>query len=219
MQHSNDSAWMANPKAPLSGFSPVVSQDHIALGARSRFALQRLQDLDKQPITRADLQHMVLDNRVYLAGQVMPDLLKFCAQQPDATLKTLCASLKDWDQKANLDSGLGLVHFIHVMEHMQQMPDVWRVAFDPSHPQTTPRGLAIERPPVVKALREAMQASVAQVSELGLKEGARWGDIRSRAPPRCMAGRRHWVSTTPCRACRGQMASVRWSAVAVTCRS
>ncbi|NMZ41943.1 penicillin acylase family protein [Pseudomonas proteolytica] len=178
VQHSNDSAWMANPKAPLSGFSPVVSQDHIALGARSRFALQRLQDLDKQPITRADLQHMVLDNRVYLAGQVMPDLLKFCAQQPDATLKTLCASLKDWDQKANLDSGLGLVHFIHVMEHMQQMPDVWRVAFDPSHPQTTPRGLAIERPPVVKALREAMQASVAQVSELGLKEGARWGDIQ-----------------------------------------
>lgn len=178
VQHSNDSAWMANPKAPLAGFSPVVSQDHIALGARSRFALQRLQDLDTQPITVADLQHMVLDNQVYLAGQVMPDLLKFCAQQTDAALKTLCTRLKDWDQKANLDSGLGLVHFFQVMEHLQQVPQVWRVAFDPDHPQTTPRGLLIEQPEVAKALREAMLASMAQVSESGLKEGTRWGDIQ-----------------------------------------
>ncbi len=178
VQHSNDSAWMANPKAPLTGYSPVISQDQIALGARARFALQRLQDLDKQPISVADLQHMVLDNQVYLAGQVMPDLLKFCAQQTDASLNTLCTHLKDWDQKANLDSGLGLVHFIHVLEQMQQVPDVWRVAFDPRSAQTTPRGFAIERPEVAKALREAMLASVAQVNELGLKAGAHWGDIQ-----------------------------------------
>ncbi len=178
VQHSNDSAWMANPKAPLTGYSPLISQDQIALGARARFALQRLQDLDKQPISIADLQHMVLDNQVYLAGQVMPDLLKFCAQQTDASLNTLCTHLKDWDQKANLDSGLGLVHFIHVLEQMQQVPDVWRVAFDPRSAQTTPRGLAIERPEVAKALREAMLASVAQVTELGLNAGAHWGDIQ-----------------------------------------
>lgn len=178
VQHSNDSAWMANPKAPLTGYSPVISQDQIALGARARFALQRLQDLDKQPISSADLQHMVLDNQVYLADQVMPDLLKFCAQQTDASLNTLCTHLKDWDQKANLDSGLGLVHFIHVLEQMQQVPDVWRVAFDPRSAQTTPRGLAIERPEVAKALHEAMLASVVQVTELGLKAGTRWGDIQ-----------------------------------------
>ncbi|SDU92260.1 acyl-homoserine-lactone acylase [Pseudomonas brenneri] len=178
VQHSNDSAWMANPKAPLTGYSPVISQDQIALGARARFALQRLQDLDKQPISSADLQHMVLDNQVYLADQVMPDLLKFCAQQTDASLNTLCTHLKDWDQKANLDSGPGLVHFIHVLEQMQQVPDVWRVAFDPRSAQTTPRGLAIERPEVAKALREAMLASVVQVTELGLKAGTRWGDIQ-----------------------------------------
>lgn len=178
VQHSNDSAWMANPKAPLTGYSPVISQDQIALGARARFALQRLQDLDKQPISSADLQHMVLDNQVYLADQVMPDLLKFCAQQTDASLNTLCTHLKDWDQKANLDSGPGLVHFIHVLEQMQQVPDVWRVAFDPRSAQTTPRGLAIERPEVAKALHEAMLASVVQVTELGLKAGTRWGDIQ-----------------------------------------
>ena len=178
VQHSNDSAWMANPKAPLSGFSPVISQDHIGLGPRARFALQRLQTLEKQPISITDLQNMVMDNEVYLAGQVMPDLLTFCANQlgTDANaLQPLCTSLKNWDQRANLDSGVGLVHFINLMQHLQPLPDAWRVAFDPAHPLTTPSGLAIDRAPVAKALREAMLASSAEVSKLGQ---TRWGDIQ-----------------------------------------
>lgn len=178
VQHSNDSAWMANPKAPLSGFSPVISQDNLGLGPRARFALQRLQTLEKQPISITDLQNMVMDNEVYLAGQVMPDLLTFCANQlgTDANaLQPLCTSLKNWDQRANLDSGVGLVHFINLMQRLQPLPDAWRVAFDPAHPLTTPSGLAIDRAPVAKALREAMLASSAEVSKLGQ---TRWGDIQ-----------------------------------------
>ncbi|MCJ7956613.1 MAG: acylase [Pseudomonas sp.] len=178
VQHANDSAWMANPKAPLTGFSPVISQDHIGLGPRARFALQRLQSLAKQPIKVTDLQNMVMDNEVYLASQVMPDLLAFCAKHlggDAATLQPLCTSLKNWDQHANLESGVGLVHFINLFEHLQALPDAWRVAFDPAQPLTTPRGLATEREPVANALREAMLASTAAVSQLGL---TRWGDIQ-----------------------------------------
>ncbi len=181
VQHSNDSAWMVNPKAPLTGFSPVISQDKIGLGPRARFALQRLHELDKQPITTADLQHMVMDNQVYLASQVMPDLLKFCEQDlgTDATvLQPVCDSLKNWDQKANLDSGLGLVHFINLFKQLQQVPEAWQVSFDPEQPLTTPRGLAIDRAPVAKALREAMLASAADVAKLGLNQGSRWGDVQ-----------------------------------------
>ncbi|WP_248749815.1 acylase [Pseudomonas sp. MWU15-20650] len=178
VQHSNDSAWMVNPKAPLTGFSPVISQDSIGLGPRARFALQRLQSLEQQPISVADLQNMVMDNDVYLAGQVMPDLLAFCAKPLGAdtvTLQPLCSSLKNWDQRANLDSGLGLVHFINLVQRLQHIPDAWRVAFDPAHPLTTPSGLAIDRAPVAKALREAMLASTAEVSKLG---ATRWGEIQ-----------------------------------------
>lgn len=178
VQHSNDSAWMANPKAPLSGFSPVISQDNIGLGPRARFALQRLQTLEQQPITVTDLQDMVMDNEVYLAGQVMPDLLTFCAKHlgtDAAALQPLCTSLKNWDQRANLDSGVGLLHFINLVQHLQQIPDAWRVAFDTAHPLTTPSGLAIDRAPVAKALRAAMLASSAEVSKLGQ---TRWGDIQ-----------------------------------------
>ena len=181
VQHANDSAWLVNPKAPLIGFSPVISQDRIGLGPRARFALQRLRSLDKRPIGVADLQNMVMDNEVYLAGQVMPDLLEFCARHlgaDAATLHPLCKRLKDWDRHANLDSGLGLVHFINLVQHLQQIPDAWRVAFDPAQPLTTPRGVAIDRADVAKALREAMLASTADVAKLGLTADSTWGDIQ-----------------------------------------
>ncbi|WNF52917.1 acylase [Pseudomonas sp. SG20052] len=182
VQHSNDSAWMANPAQPLTGFSPLISQEGQPLGLRSRFALDRLSTLIQAgPVSAADLQRMVMDDQVYQAGQVMPDLLQFCANDlgaDAATLAPMCASLKTWDRSANLDSGLGFVHFQNVMEPLQQVPDIWRVAFDPKDPQHTPRGLALDNSQVTQAIREAMLASVEQVEKLGLKDDSRWGDIQ-----------------------------------------
>ncbi|SDU35018.1 MULTISPECIES: acylase [Pseudomonas fluorescens group] len=182
VQHSNDSAWLANPAQPLIGYSPLISQDAQPLGLRSRFALDRLAELSKKgPLAIKDLQHMVMDDQVYLAAQVMPDLLKFCATDlgsDAATLKSACASLKAWDGRANLDSGLGLVHFQNIMQALLESPDIWRVAFNPADAQNTPRGLAVEQPAVAKALREAMLASLELTGKMGLKADARWGDIQ-----------------------------------------
>lgn len=182
VQHSNDSAWLANPAQPLTGYSPLITQDAQPLGLRSRFALDRLAELSKKgPLGIKDLQHMVMDDQVYLAAQVMPDLLKFCATDlgsDAATLKSACASLKAWDGRANLDSGLGLVHFQNIMQSLLESPDIWRVAFNPADAQNTPRGLAVEQPAVAKALREAMLASVQLTGKMGLKADARWGDIQ-----------------------------------------
>lgn len=182
VQHSNDSAWLANPAQPLTGFSPLISQESQPLGLRSRFALDRLGSLAKVgPIGAADLQRMVMDDQVYQAVQVLPDLLQFCSAHlgtDAAVLAPLCASLKAWDGRANLDSGLGLVHFNNVMEQLQQSPDIWRVAFDPKDAQHTPHGLAFEKPEVDKALREAMLASVALTEKMGLNANSRWGDIQ-----------------------------------------
>lgn len=179
LQHSNDSAWMVNPAAPLQGFSPVISQQDVPLKMRARFALDRLSRMPKAQVS--DLQHMVTDDQVYLAGQVMPDLLQVCAQDlgPDAQrLAALCASLKSWDRSAGLQTGLGFVHFQGIMQPLLQRPDIWRVAFDPKDPQHTPRGLAISRPAVAQALREAMLASAQQVAQAGLGADVRWGDIQ-----------------------------------------
>lgn len=182
VQHSNDSAWLANPAQPLTGFSPLISQDGQPLGLRSRFALDRLANLNKKgALGIKDLQQMVMDDQVYLATQVVPDLLKFCAADLGAdaqALKPVCASLKAWDGRANLDAGLGLVHFQNIMQALQKSTDIWRVAFDPQDAQHTPRGLAVEQSAVAKALREAMLASVDTVAKMGLKPQTRWGDIQ-----------------------------------------
>lgn len=182
VQHSNDSAWLANPAQPLSGFSPLISQEGQPLGLRARFALERLSTLGKQgSVAVKDLQQMVMDDNVYLATQVLPDLLKFCAADlaaDAATLKPVCTGLKAWDGRANLDSGVGLVHFQNIMQALLEAPDVWRVPFDPKDPQHTPRGLAIEQPAVSKVLREAMLASAATAEKMGLKPDTRWGDIQ-----------------------------------------
>ena len=182
VQHSNDSAWLANPAQPLTGFSPLISQQGQPLGLRSRFALDRLGQLSKKgSLAVQDLQQMVMDDQVYLATLVVPDLLKFCAADlgaDAATLKPVCASLKAWDGRANLDSGLGLVHFQHIMQALQESPDIWSVAFDPNDAQHTPRGLAVKQPAVAKALREAMLASAESTGKMGLKAQTRWGDIQ-----------------------------------------
>jgi len=123
------------------------------------------------------LQNMVMDNQVYLASQVMPDLLKYCAGA-DAAVKSVCDSLKSWDQRANLDSGVGLVHFINLAEQLAQAPAAWKVGFAPAQPLTTPRGLAGDRANVAKALHEAMLASAADVAKRGLTADSRWGDIQ-----------------------------------------
>lgn len=182
VQHSNDSAWLANPAQPLTGYSPLISQDGQQLGLRSRFALDRLGELSqKGPLAVKDLQAMVMDDQVYLATQIMPDLLKFCGSDlgsDTAALQPACASLKAWDGRANLDSGLGLVHFLNIMQALLESPDIWRVAFNPADAQHTPRGLAVERPNVAQALREAMLASVESTGKKGLKPDMRWGDIQ-----------------------------------------
>lgn len=182
VQNSNDSAWMANPSQPLSGYSPLISQQDQPLGQRARFALDRLGKLAQDgPVKVEDLQRMVMDDQVYLAEQVMPDLLDFCSAEQGSDASALagaCTGLKAWDRTAGLDSGVGFIHFQRIMERLQGVPDAWRVAFDPKDPQHTPRGLAIEKPAVSEAVRQAMQASVEALKTSGLSPDSRWQDVQ-----------------------------------------
>ncbi|AVD85553.1 acylase [Pseudomonas sp. SWI6] len=178
VQNSNDPAWMANPAEPLTGFSPLVSRDDQPLGMRGRFALQRLQGETKVGID--DLQRMVTDDEVYLASLVLPDLMQWC-KEAEADVQTVCASLAAWNGKADLNSGVGLVHFENIVEALAEHPQSWRVAFDPADPQHTPRGLAVEQAAVRKLLHHAALASLQAVAQAGVGENSQWGQIQQAA--------------------------------------
>ncbi len=175
VQNSNDPAWMANPAQPLTGYSPLVSRGDQPLGMRGRFALQRLQGNARLGVD--DLQRMVTDDEVYLASLVLPDLLQWC-KGAGADVQALCRSLAAWNGKANLDSGIGLVHFQNLFDALVEHPESWRVAFDPADPQHTPRGLAVEQAAVRKLLHQAALASLKLVSDSGVAGEARWGQVQ-----------------------------------------
>ncbi|MEB6589408.1 acylase [Pseudomonas asiatica] len=175
VQNSNDPAWMANPAQPLTGYSPLVSRSDQPLGMRGRFALQRLQGTAKLGVD--DLQRMVTDDEVYLASLVLPDLLQWCVGAT-ADVQAVCSSLAAWNGKADLDSGIGLVHFQNLFDALAEHPESWRVAFDPADPQHTPRGLAVEQAAVRKLVHEAALASLKQVNDSGIAGEARWGQVQ-----------------------------------------
>lgn len=180
VQHSNDSAWLVNPAQPQTGFSPLVSRDGLPLGPRTRFALTRLEQPGK--LGAEDLKHMVMDDQVYLADVLLPDLLKWCAGAGDeASIKAVCAGLASWDGRAGLASGLGFVHFKFIVQALLEEGGFWRVAFNPADPWYTPRGLAWERAEVAAGLREAVRASAANVAEAGLSAESTWGQIQQAA--------------------------------------
>ncbi|WP_256217603.1 acylase [Pseudomonas sp. NBRC 111119] len=175
VQNSNDPAWMTNPAQPLTGYSPLVSRNDQPLSMRGRYALQRLQGKGRLGVD--DLQHMVLDDEVYLARLVLPDLLQWC-KAAGADVQSVCESLVAWNGKADLDSGMGLVHFENLLDSLAEHPEVWRVAFDAKDPQHTPRGLAVEQAAVSKRVHEAALASLAQLSESGTPGQAKWGQVQ-----------------------------------------
>lgn len=175
VQNSNDPAWMANPAQPLTGYSPLVSRSDQPLGMRGRFALQRLQGTAR--LDADDLQRMVTDDEVYLASLLLPDLLQWC-KGADADVRAVCSSLAAWNGKADLDSGIGLVHFQNLFDALAEHPQSWRVAFDPADPQHTPRGLAVEQAAVRKLLHQAALASLEQVRDSGMAGEVRWGQVQ-----------------------------------------
>jgi acyl-homoserine-lactone acylase len=187
LQNSNDSAWMTNPAQPLTGFSPLISRDAVPLGLRARFAVERLRQLQQAgaKVGVADLQAMVMDNRVYMAeaegGALLDDVLQFCAGYSggDASIiQGVCTSLARWDRSANLDAGIGFVHFQNVAKALQKMPNAWRIAFDPTNPLHTPRGLDVSQPAVRDALRAALVTSADQLDKAGLGSDSHWRDVQ-----------------------------------------
>lgn len=170
VQNANDSAWLANPAAPLVGFSPLVSRDAVQPSARTRQGLDELaRRLDRGGrIGLSDLQDIALGNRIFLAHHVMDDVLALCRDTAPVTLDDgrsvdladACRRLAAWNRTANLDSNIGLVYFDGLMRQVLQSDGVWAVPFDPADPVHTPRRLKVDDPAVAPLLRRALAQAV-----------------------------------------------------------
>jgi acyl-homoserine-lactone acylase len=183
VQNSNDSYWLANPAAKLTGFSPVIGSVDTTQGMRTRAGIAQISArLAKGRMGAAEAVRIVLANRNELATLVLDDLLAACSDAPSQPSKDACATLSKWDRTNNLDSR-GSHVFREWSQNVRGTPGIWRVPFDRADPLNTPAGLNVKDAAVRAKVWEAMDKAAADITAAGFALDARLSEVQGRPTP------------------------------------
>ena len=161
--NANDSHWLANVAAPLTGYSPLYGPEETARSLRTRMNAKLLTDTSPGGPTGEDgkfslqeLQQALLSNRSLTADLLLDELLGACAKYPAVLvdkqrvdLSSACTVLQGYDRRLDLDSE-GAVLFREWITRYEpseylQAGELFAVPFDSEDPVDTPRDLADER--------------------------------------------------------------------------
>ena len=120
VHNGNDSHWLTNPEAPLTGYDRLIGIERAERSFRTRLGLiqieQRLAGTDGLAGNRFDqqnLEQIALSNRQYLGEMWRDRLVTLCDAAPAGTLigssgpvdvSGACDPLRDWDLHDNLSS-------------------------------------------------------------------------------------------------------------------
>ena len=177
VQNSNDSYWLSNPSlgAP-AGISPLVGTTGTPQRLRTRSALiaiaARLGGTDGLPGNKMGLDEVrgvILADHNLAGTLVMADLLVACNAGGDKLApeqREGCGALARWDRTSNAASS-GAPLFREFWRKAKDIPDVWRVPFDPARPVATPVGLNMANATVNAAVFKALANAVAVVKGAG----------------------------------------------------
>ncbi|QYF95463.1 penicillin acylase family protein [Massilia sp. PAMC28688] len=180
--NSNDSYWLNNARALLTGpapygYSPLYGPVNAAQSLRTRIGFVQLEEQIAQRgrLQLQDLQELAFANRIHAAELVLPDLLPHCLASSDAQVRAGCAALAGWDRRANLESR-GAVLFREFWLQVANAPGKWAVPFDPRDPVHTPRALAAGLVPDMLA---SLKRSVQKLEMLGVPLDGPLGQYQS----------------------------------------
>jgi acyl-homoserine-lactone acylase len=183
IQNSNDSYWLTNPEAPLSGFSTLYGEAVREQTFRSRMGQRLLQEAagEDKRFSLDELEHKaLLSNRNYLGEAVLKDLLELCESQGDIpvvigdethNLAPGCQALSQWDGVMNLDSR-GAHVFREFAEVFRRDPQ-WVNGFDPQDPINTPNTLATNQ-----RVLEHLAKAISNIETVGLALDAPLGEVQ-----------------------------------------
>lgn len=150
VQNSNDSFWLTNATAPITGVSPLYGAIDNEQSLRSRMAHKLLADAAGSDglFTSEEVEAALFSNRSYLGEAVLSDLLMLCQSQGSTPVNVQgvmldisagCAALALWDGVMNTNSSAAHV-FREFASQMQKNPQ-WQNTFDSGAPTTTPNSL------------------------------------------------------------------------------
>lgn len=175
---SNDSYWLTNAKAPLTGYSPIFGDEATARSLRTRIAHEQVErriagtdGFGPPKFDLASMQAVIYSNRHFGAELVRDDLVKACRASRRKSLAQACDVLAAWDLKVDLDSRGA--HLFHLFAEAGGLK--FRTPFNPRDPVRTPNTLDTRNPAVLAAL----QTAVDRLAELRIPLDARLGDVQA----------------------------------------
>ncbi|CAN0592217.1 unnamed protein product, partial [Laminaria digitata] len=139
--NANDSYWLTNASAPLTGYSPLYGSEASARSLRTRMNVQLIEEGE---FTIERIQSLLFENESLAALLLVPPLLQACEGAVD--LADACAALRGFNGRFDLDSK-GAVLFrewlaAYAYEDGMRQGDLFAVPFDAAAPLTTPHPLA-----------------------------------------------------------------------------
>ncbi|HCD55927.1 MAG TPA: peptidase S45, partial [Halieaceae bacterium] len=139
--NANDSYWLTNASAPLTGYSPLYGSEASARSLRTRMNVQLIEEGE---FTIERIQSLLFENESLAALLLVPPLLQACEGAVD--LADACAALRGFNGRFDLDSK-GAVLFrewlaAYAYEDGMRQGDLFAVPFDAAAPLTTPHTLA-----------------------------------------------------------------------------
>ncbi|MFB9576595.1 penicillin acylase family protein [Streptomyces yanii] len=183
VENSNDSAWLTNADAPLTGYERVFGTIGTPRSMRTRGAIEDVSAMAaKGRLTVGDLQEQQYANRAPAGDRAAADLARACAALPDGTaagsdgravdVSAACDVLARWDRK--FDNGSrGALLFDRFWRRATagSAAELWKVPFSPTDPVRTPHTLNTAAPRVTAALADA----VAELRAAGIAPDAPLG--------------------------------------------
>lgn len=191
--NANDSYWLANPAAPLTGFSPLQGLAGVQQSLRTRMNLKLLTEEGADGASGADgkftleeLQEAILGNRSMSEELVRADVVARCKARPTGgaggtDVSAACAVLESWDGLFNVDSS-GAALWREVTSSLATQPELagsyFSVPFDAAQPATTPHTLKAAPASGADPVVSAVEAAVAQLQRGGKAPGVALGEVQ-----------------------------------------
>lgn len=203
VHNCNDSYWLSNPAAPITGFNSIIGSEGTARSLRTRLCMQQiLRHLDQpgadglgvsfdangdRRFDLKELQDSVLSSQIYSAqlarDAVVDNICPFGTvptRNGPVSIASACTVLDAWSMNSNLDD-VGS----HIWREFFRLaapnpagvgpnPLLWQTPFSATDPVNTPRGLNFASPFVAEALGRA----VSQITDAGIAMDAPLGSLQ-----------------------------------------
>ncbi len=165
-ENSNDSYWLANPNAPITGITPLIGLEGTQQAFRTRQGNLMVQEAlgNGKKFDVGSLQKLWENDKSYQGELLGSQVADMCRANPSITIpdgRTVdvteaCPIIDAWDRTGNLDSK-GAWLWVAFSRYAPTGASAFSDAFDPNNPLTTPSQLNTANTTVVQALGRAVQ--------------------------------------------------------------